>query len=236
LHPRHASKKNFCVAESAGVKLVLFVVRFVQVWLPPSRQTILSAHAFGKCRPAMFDERRKAALAAGQLVPAERRVYPRYHFCAAVEALDQGHRTRMNARTSDISRGGCYVDTFSPFPLKTSVKLRLTCEKSAFMADATVVSSKIGMGMGLRFTSMDPKQLPVLEKWLCELNGTAHFEPRETVGFPAHSNGNEKNGCAPKETGYVLNELILALMRKGALTEEEGKTMLLRLLHRDFLP
>ena len=184
----------------------------------------------------MVDERRKAALAAGQLVPAERRAYARYHFCAAAEALDQGHRTRMSARTSDISRGGCYVDTFSPFPLKTNVKLRLTCEKFAFMADAAVVSSHIGMGMGLRFTSIEPGELPVLQKWLGELSGTARLEPGETACLPTQSNGNGKNGYAPRETGYVLNELILALMRKGTLTEDEGKTMLLRLLHRDFLP
>jgi hypothetical protein len=38
-----------------------------------------------------------------------------------------------------------------------------------------------------------------------------------------------------RESGSVLNELIIALMRRGALTEEEGKNMLLRLLHRDFL-
>lgn len=45
-----------------------------------------------------------------------------------------------------------------------------------------------------------------------------------------------KTPAVTKETGYVLNELIIALMRKGALTDEEGKIMLLRLLHRDFLP
>jgi hypothetical protein len=184
----------------------------------------------------MFDERRKAALAAGQLTPEDRRAYPRYHFCASAEALDQGHRTRMSARVSDISRGGCYVDTFSPFPLKTDVKLRLTREKASFLADAKVVSSKTGMGMGLEFTAVEPQQMAVLEKWIGDLSGTAPFEPAETAAFPMHSNGNGKNGHAPKETGYVLNELILALMRKGTLTEEEGKTMLLRLLHRDFLP
>jgi hypothetical protein len=30
--------------------------------------------------------------------------------------------------------------------------------------------------------------------------------------------------------------LIVALMRNGMLREKEGKAMLLRLLHRDFLP
>src|SRR5271156_534231 len=88
--------------------------------------------------------------------PEERRTHPRYHFTAAVEALDHNHRTRMNARTSDIGRGGCYVDTYCPFPLKTGVKLRLTNEKSSFVAEATVVYSQIGMGMGLEFTAIEP--------------------------------------------------------------------------------
>jgi PilZ domain len=183
----------------------------------------------------MFDERHKAALAAGRLVPEERRVHPRYHFTAAVEALDQNHRTRMNARTSDIGLGGCYIDTFCPFPLKTAVKVRLSSEKNSFVAAAKVVSSKIGMGMGLQFTDIDPQQLPVLQKWIGEVSGTAPFEPSQAPTFPAPhhpQNGAGMNGHGPKETGYVLNELILALMR----TEDEGKTMLLRLLHRDFIP
>jgi hypothetical protein len=191
----------------------------------------------------MFDERRKAALVAGRLAPEERRAYPRYHFCAAVEALDPGHRTRMSARLSDIGKGGCYVDTFSPFPLKTSVKMRITREKLSFLADATVVSSKIGMGMGLQFTRIEPEQVGVLEQWIGELSGAAPFEPcPPTLEVPqngaVHRNGTNGNGHgqAPREAGYVLNELIVALMRKGMLTEEEGKTMLLRLLHRDFLP
>jgi hypothetical protein len=190
----------------------------------------------------MFDERRKAALAARQLVPEERRVHTRYHFCAAVEALDQGQRTRMTARTSDIGKGGCYVDTFSPFPLRTPVKMRITRENVSFLADATVVSSQTGMGMGLKFTAVEPQQMGVLESWLAELSGTAPFEPCPPApleganGTAPHHNAAPANGRPPCEPGYVLNELILALMRKGMLTEAEGKTMLLRLVHRDFLP
>ena len=38
------------------------------------------------------------------------------------------------------------------------------------------------------------------------------------------------DGNVKEETYYVLNELIIALMRKGALTETEGKAMLKKLL------
>jgi len=172
-------------------------------------------------------------------MPADdRRIYPRFHFTAAAEALDALHRTRMSARTSDIGKGGCYVDTYCPFPLKTPVKLRLTNEKSSFVADAKVVYSKIGMGMGLEFTSIDPQQAGVLDKWIGELSGTAPLEFATPPEFHSGGgNGAARNGSAgSKEAGYILNELIVALMRKGTLTDEEGNAMLLRLLHRDFLP
>jgi hypothetical protein len=48
------------------------------------------------------------------------------------------------------------------------------------------------------------------------------------------SNAAKSAAAVSKEAGYVLNELIVALMRKGTLTDEEGKTLLLRLLHCDF--
>jgi len=203
----------------------------------------------GKWRPAMFNERLRAGNGHGVLpaaLPADdRRTHPRYHFTAAAEALDAMHRTRMNARTSDIGKGGCYVDTYCPFPLKTPVKLRLTNEKSSFVADAKVVYSKIGMGMGLQFTSIDPQQVGVLDKWIGELSGTAPLEFATPPEFHTGTGNGASNGAVngakngavgSKEAGYVLNELIVALMRKGALTDEEGKTMLLRLLHRDFQP
>ncbi len=184
----------------------------------------------------MFDERRRASNGHGALAPDDRRTSPRYHFTAAAEALDPQHRTRMNARTSDIGKGGCYVDTFSPFPLKTGVKLRITREKASFTAEAKVVYSKIGMGMGLAFTSVEPQEMSVLDRWIGELSGTAPMEPTSMTILDGPSHVGSGNGSVPRESGYVLNELIVALMRKGTLTEEEGKTMLLRLLHRDFLP
>jgi hypothetical protein len=81
---------------------------------------------------------------------AERRNYPRYPFTAAVQAVDTGQRTVLNARISDLGRGGCYIDAFSPFPVKTGVKLRITSEQRAFEAQANVVYSKTGMAWGWR--------------------------------------------------------------------------------------
>jgi hypothetical protein len=184
----------------------------------------------------MFDERLRSGNGHAALPPDDRRTHPRFHFCAAAEALDPQHRTRMNARTSDLGRGGCYVDTFSPYPLKTAVKIRLTREKTSFTAEAKVVYSKIGMGMGLSFTSIEPREMNILDKWIGELSGSIPAEIAELPATREYQHVGAGNSSGATESGYVLNELIIALMRRGALTEEEGKTMLLRLLHRDFLP
>src|SRR5260370_31750148 len=114
-----------------------------------------------------------------QVAPAQsgRRIHPRYPFTAAVQAVDTRFRTVLNARTSDLGRGGCYIDAFSPFPLKRGVKLRITNEMRSFEAHASVVYSKTGMGMGLQFTAIEPEQLTVLDKWLGELSGASPPPP-----------------------------------------------------------
>jgi hypothetical protein len=78
--------------------------------------------------------------------PHERRRHARHPFTATVEAVELKSQTRIQGRTSDLSRGGCYVDTISSFPAGSIVKMRLTKEMRSFEARAEVVYSSVGMG------------------------------------------------------------------------------------------
>ena len=94
------------------------------------------------------------------------------------------------------------------------------------LRQAKVIYAQVGMGMGLFFTAAEPEQLWVLEKWLGELSGQLPRhrdapEPEEQAGA---------EGSLKQEQLYVLNELIITLMRKGMLTEAEGTAMLRQLL------
>jgi hypothetical protein len=173
----------------------------------------------------MFDTLRKKSLTGLAPLGRERRILPRYPFTAAAEALDPQSRSRMTARTSDISRGGCYVDTFCPFPRNSTVKIRILREKENVIADATVVYSQMGMGMGLCFTSLEAEHQRVLDKWIGELSGEipAAFEElfKEEAG-PQQMGGNDPT--------FVLGELIIALIRKGALGAAEGNALLGKLV------
>jgi hypothetical protein len=80
------------------------------------------------------------------------------------------------------------------------------------------------------FTSVEPEQLRALQRWITELGRTSGTEIE--VGAPEPESRvcsvAEKNG--KNEQYYVLNELIISLMRKGVLTDAEGKAMLEKLL------
>jgi len=157
----------------------------------------------------------------------ERRMDPRFPFTATAEVVDLKSRTRMNARTSDLSRHGCYVDTQSPFPLHTKVRIRITSAKKSFNTQATVVYSLPNMGMGLSFGTPEADQQQILTEWIADLSGESE------VDFDGSSQLDQPTsvGAAPtNDQTMVLQELLQTLMQKGTLTETEGKALLRKLL------
>jgi hypothetical protein len=167
----------------------------------------------------------KKASATADAASLEKRRHARFPFTASVEALEPISNAQINGRTSDISLSGCYVDTISPFPEGTSIRVRLTRENVSFEANAKVMFSQIGMGMGIAFTSAEKRQFQIFQKWIDELNGILTSPPNELETQQAMTESVRR----PEDQIYILNNLIVALMRKGVLDEIEGKTMLKRL-------
>lgn len=156
----------------------------------------------------------------------ERRASVRYPFTAAADVVEPLSNARISARSSDLGRGGCFIDTINPFPVGTVVNLRLKLEQNTFSTQARVVYAQAGMGMGLAFLSVEPDQLWVLEKWLGTLSGEL---PPELSGHESGAPQQQESHASP-EAGFVLNELIITLMRKRLLTEAEGKALLQKLV------
>jgi hypothetical protein len=164
-------------------------------------------------------------LSPAEAISVENRRHARFPLTALVEALEPRSNTQISGRCSDVSLGGCYVDTLSPFPEGTIIRIRLTRENTSFEANAKVVFSQIGMGMGVAFTSSEKDQFRIYQKWIDQLSGNSSPEPNVLEG-QQQSGGNAN---VQEEQYYVLNELVIALMRKGILTEVEGKAMLKKL-------
>jgi hypothetical protein len=88
-----------------------------------------------------------------------------------VEAIDPQSHAKLSARTSDVGLGGCYVDTLNPYAVGTVFKIRLTKDEVTLEADVKVILSQVGMGMGVAFISVIPRQFRIFQQWLNELTG-----------------------------------------------------------------
>ncbi|HUI74559.1 MAG TPA: PilZ domain-containing protein [Candidatus Acidoferrum sp.] len=100
-------------------------------------------------------------------VMAERRAAPRYALIVVAEVTELSSGARLTARTSDVSRTGCYVDTLNPIPSGTPVRIVLAKGGENFEVSAKIVYVSPGLGMGVHFDSpVPPTQLAILDRWL----------------------------------------------------------------------
>src|SRR6267378_2898476 len=118
-------------------------------------------------------ETEKPAEPSAALAGADRRIHPRYEFTAAVEVIAAESGARIETRVRDLSQQGCYVDTNKPLPLGTVTDVRITKGTQLFEARGRVVYSRVGKGMGLVFTAIEPGERGTLATWLAESRETS---------------------------------------------------------------
>jgi hypothetical protein len=147
---------------------------------------------------------------------SERRCATRSPFIAPVEMVEMRTGSRIQARTSDLSAQGCYVDTLNPLPVGAAVRLQI--HRTGLILDvlATVSSRHIGSGMGLVFGELTAVQRAVIENWLGELSlpRTVFEKPFPRADEPSSSNAD----CAVR--------LVQILVRKGVLSQSEATEIL----------
>jgi hypothetical protein len=148
--------------------------------------------------------------------PSERRCATRSPFIAPVEMFEMRTGSRIQARTSDLSPQGCYVDTLNPLALGSAVRLQI--HRAGLILDvlANVSSRHVGSGMGLEFEEITAPQKVVLESWLGELG----LPPRAVFDNPfSQPNKSTLDGdCAVR--------LVQILLRKGVLSQSEATEVL----------
>jgi Ribonuclease G/E len=101
-------------------------------------------------------------------VTVERRSAPRSQLVLAADVVELPRGAKMSARTSDISRTGCYIDTLNPMPQGSRVRLRITHHDEVFEAIGRVVYVSQSLGMGVVFVEMAAEQQARLDLWLAE--------------------------------------------------------------------
>ncbi len=82
-----------------------------------------------------------------------------------IEIEVEGGSGPIRGATADLSAGGCYVETMFPFPVGTTLDLKLQLENTLLVA-ATVVTCDPQVGNGIRFERMLPEDREELQKYL----------------------------------------------------------------------
>jgi hypothetical protein len=98
---------------------------------------------------------------------SDRRVASRYPIILKAELTELSGGAKLIGRTSDISRTGCYIDTFQPYRSGAAIHIRLTRGTESFEVQGTVRYVSTGLGMGIQFEAQVPvKELAILDRWL----------------------------------------------------------------------
>jgi len=81
-----------------------------------------------------------------------------------VEMLLEG-ATPVRGATSDLSTGGCYIETLFPYPVGTTLDMRLQLDNTLLIA-ARVVTCDPQVGNGIHFDKMLPEDQAELDRFL----------------------------------------------------------------------
>ncbi|MBV9888372.1 MAG: PilZ domain-containing protein [Acidobacteria bacterium] len=102
-------------------------------------------------------------------VMTDRRDSPRYALTLVAIVTETATSMVLNARSSDVSRSGCYIDTLQPLPPGAEVKILLRSGDEIFEAPARVVYMCPGLGMGVNWgLNLPEKTLAILDRWLAK--------------------------------------------------------------------
>jgi PilZ domain-containing protein len=162
-----------------------------------------------------------------------RRQHTRHFITAEAEIVEQRSRVRISGRASDLSGGGCYVDSVSCLPVGAAVYLRLSRSGAAtFQCKAMITYSLPSMGMGIKFTDVAEDQATILSKWIAELSGESVAEPQIESEEIGSIFGLERQPAMDGPSGWreAVADLIKLLTKKQVLTDKEVADLRRKLL------
>lgn len=117
----------------------------------------------------------------------ERRRAPRHACEIGVQLQSADSEVKLWCRCTDISEGGCYIDSRIPLDVGTRLQLTLFLEPEHLAVEAVVRTSFPSMGMGLQLNFASQEQADVLRLYLQRTFATpppsVHDDPRDIPNF-----------------------------------------------------
>ncbi|HVM91883.1 MAG TPA: PilZ domain-containing protein [Terriglobales bacterium] len=98
--------------------------------------------------------------------PRERRAHPRLALQVQIELREEGQDVPYRLETSDLSQGGCYIQTMMPISEGTYLNLTLWVNDAAVRVRGKVVTRHPQFGNGIMFLEFQGDGKRLLERYL----------------------------------------------------------------------
>jgi c-di-GMP-binding flagellar brake protein YcgR len=124
-------------------------------------------------------------------------------------------------KLTDLSLGGCYLETGSPFPVHTRIILSMHVAGAQFRTGGKVLVMHPDLGMGVEFTQTTEQQRGHLEKFIHVLTNSKGVLPElmvEPEGLDNHESPTEPE--THKAQGGPEDPLLELFRRRAELTHE----------------
>jgi CheY-like chemotaxis protein len=140
---------------------------------------------------------------------------------AAAAALGESpDETVPHCKLTDLSLGGCYVESDSPFPERAMVDLCLRTKDVAVHTEGMVRVTHPGHGMGVEFPSRTPEQRAQVGNLINFLRGCPESMPELSVS-PRALTADLSQFEPPAELADDLEDPLLELLRRGSELQQE---------------
>jgi len=148
---------------------------------------------------------------------------------AAAGTSPEPDETVPHCKLTDLSLGGCYLETESPFPEKVLVDLCLRAEEMEVHTEGMVRVTHPGHGMGVEFPSRTPEQRAEVGNLISLLRGCPEsmlelsVSPRALAAdLSQFEHGQEPAGeTAEDSAAEELEDPLLELLRQGTTLQED---------------
>jgi diguanylate cyclase (GGDEF)-like protein/putative nucleotidyltransferase with HDIG domain len=104
-----------------------------------------------------------------------RRLYPRMKCRVTIQFQPGADSAPVLGNLSDISLGGCYVETSAILPTGTSLKLTFSIDDNKLQAEGVVVRSDPGSGVAVQFNEMNREDRERMHRILEFVHNTTMF-------------------------------------------------------------
>src|ERR1700676_3955513 len=104
--------------------------------------------------------------ATAALPEGDRRFHPRYTVQVQIEIRPEGSDVPIRLATTDLSRGGCYIELIMPLPIGTHIQATLCLKEYPIVIQGRVVTCHPQYGNGMMFEKFEAQAEQLLHQYL----------------------------------------------------------------------